>query len=319
MKEYRDIFSWEAPSNGCAVTLGRFDGVHLGHRALLERAVEHAGMHKLTPVCFSFQEKTYPGAETRGVLTTEDEKAEILASIGIEVLLHPRFEPPLIKTTAQDFVRKYLFDRWKAKLIVVGYDFHFGANRLGDTSMLLSEGEKFNVEVEIFKAYHVNGEVVKASRIRELVSEGKIESGNALLGRPFSVRVKSEKGRGLGKKLGFPTINFPWPELKVRPPHGIYAVKIESENLAKLNGVANFGTQPTIDPANVKPVLEVHILGELPKQFDSDLNRIKGLNYNVEIHSFLRKESKFNSVNELTTQIGKDCDAARIYLNQMST
>jgi len=322
--EYPDIYKWQPPDSGCAITLGRFDGIHLGHRALLERAVEHARHHDLVPVCFSFQEKTCPWVLKNGQLTTEEEKAEILDQIGIEVLLHPAFAPPLIDMTADDFFHSLVVERWNAKLIVVGYDFHFGRKRGGTPGLLISEGDMHDIEVEIFKPFMVGDVIVKATAIRKMISSGDIENCTKLLGRHYSVNVTPQKGRGLGRDIGFPTINFAWPGLKVKPLPGIYAVTIKSSvfNAAQsdsvtLNGVANFGFQPTIEPDNKTPVLEVHILDELPAHLDTPGSIPPDTHFNVEFVAFLRKEEKFGSIEELKSQITSDCRMAKAILSKM--
>jgi len=320
MREYRDIYEWTAPRTGCTIALGRFDGVHLGHRSLLDRAVKLARTHQLTPVCFSFQESTYPRSNGLGQLTTDDEKVELLEQIGMEVLLHPRFESPLVDMSAHDFLHSMLFERWLAAIVVAGYDFHFGKNRQGDIDYLLSAGKDLGIKIEIISPFVADGEIVKATRIRELLRDGVVDRANALLGRPYSVRVHPVRGRGLGREIGFPTINFPWPDLKVKVLPGIYAVRTGSEALdvdaisgsrSLKDGVANFGFQPTIDPPNREPVLEVHILDEVPPRIAELSEFPPDMVFTVEFIDFIRPEQRFDSIDELRAQIGRDCDKAR--------
>src|SRR3972149_11817509 len=126
MEIFDDIFDWTAPEEGCVLVLGRFDGVHLGHVKLLNETIEIARKRKLNCVCFSFSEITYPGAILRGILTTDEEKSGILGGIGIDVLLNPAFEQPLIQTSHHDFLKKIMVEQWRAKAAVVGFDFRFG-------------------------------------------------------------------------------------------------------------------------------------------------------------------------------------------------
>ncbi len=312
MQEYRDIYEWRPPESGCAIALGRFDGVHLGHRALLERAVEHASEHNLVPVCFSFREDTYPKAKKYGQLTTSDEKAEILESIGIEVLLHPAFEPPLIDMSAMEFLSRLVVGRWKAKLVVAGFDFHFGRDRGGDASLLKAEGERLGVEVEVFKAFKAGGEAVKATRIRRFIADGHIDKANALLGRPYSIRAETRGGRQFGRSIGFPTINFEFPPEKVKPGHGVYAVRLRrlADGLI-LSGVANYGLRPTIEPDNVEPLLEVHLL-DGGQGMGPQVDQIPpGTSFEVQLLVFIREERRFDSIEELKEQIEKDCRIAK--------
>jgi len=315
VEEYRNIYEWSAPESGCAIALGRFDGVHVGHRTLLERTVEHALKRALVPVCFSFQESTYPGADLRGQLTTAEEKAEILAEIGIGVHLHPAFQPPLTEMQAGEFLHSVLVDRWHARLIVVGFDFRFGKDRIGDADFLRREGDARGIEIEIIEPFNINGELVKATRIRELISEGAIEYADILLGRPYSITGRPRTGRRFGTSIGFPTINFPFPGLKVRPPLGVYVVRmIRRTEAPSHNGVANFGVRPTTDPENREPLLEVHILDPTPRAVDPVLPPSDAV-FKVEFLRFLRPERRFDSIEELKQQIARDCESAREFFD----
>jgi len=319
MQEFRDIYDWTPPSSGCAIALGRFDGVHLGHRALLERAVEHAAEHSLTPVCFSFQERTFPGAAKRKQLTTCEEKAALLESIGIEFLLHPVFEPPLIEMNPGQFAGGLLIGKWHAKLIVAGFDFHFGKDRAGNTDILKEIGKEHDVEIEIFPAFVIDGIPVKATNIRTIIREGRVAEAARLLGRRYSIHAANNPGRQFGREIGFPTINFRWPELKVAPKFGIYVVRLRltggdltpstASTAGWLEGVANFGLRPTVEPENSIPLLEVHILEDVPDQIRN--SHSYGSDFEVEFIEFLREERQFLNVDELKTQIASDCDSAR--------
>jgi riboflavin kinase/FMN adenylyltransferase len=320
MEIFRNIYDWEAPEEGCAIALGRFDGVHIAHRALLQRAVGHAGFHDLVPVCFGFQEGTYPGAKERGQLTTSEEKSLILEGIGIQVLLHPEFAKPLIDMTAGEFLEELLIDRWHAKLIVAGYDFHFGKDRGGDTEFLEKEGTRLGAEVDIFPPFAIDGIPVKATNIRSLIGEGAIREANALLGRPYSIHARSRGGRQFGRSIGFPTVNFTFPPEKVKPEMGVYAVRMHTDehgassttlDRLTLGGVANYGLRPTVEPDSTEVLLEVHILGPhtdalTPGDIPPDTL------FEIEFLDFIREEQRFDSVEDLKKQIADDCRKARL-------
>jgi len=331
LEEYRNINEWVPGSDypGSAFVLGRFDGVHLGHRSLIDRAIRAETTMGLRSVCFSFQECTYPGASERGILTFADEKSALLREIGIDILLQPEFKPPLIDMTAHSFLEGLLVNRWQAKKIIVGYDFHFGRDREGDADFLEREGAKLGVDIEVMSPFMIGDEIVKATRIRELIHDGDVAHAAKLLGRPYFVNVTAQAGRGLGKEIGFPTINFAWPELKVKPKVGIYAVRIESGEFVdgkilsrKLNGAANLGFQPTIDPDNMENrelVLEVHVLDNFPPRLLQHGSLPKDACYKIEFIDFIRAEEKFSSIDELRTQISKDCSKARETLQGLPT
>ncbi|HDS29767.1 MAG TPA: hypothetical protein ENN67_01860 [Firmicutes bacterium] len=320
MEIHRDIYKF-VPEKKTAIALGRFDGVHVGHMTLLNKAVEFARENDFLSVCFSFREETYPGAETRGVLTTEKEKLDLIRDAGIDVTLHPAFAPPLTEITHDKFLHGYLINQWKAGMIIAGYDFKFGKNREGDTDFLRKEGEKRGVKVEIVRPVTSEGEIVKATIIRGLLRDGLLDKANRLLGRGYSVTVKQVPGRRLGSRIGFPTLNFHWPEGKVPLKYGVYAVRVRSFALRddpsekikpSANGVANFGLRPTVDEGKrTVPVLEVHILdpGKMidliaePPSPDTD--------FTVEFVSFMRNEQRFETLDSLKSAIDEDVKKAR--------
>lgn len=314
-----DILAWTPETEGTSFTLGRFDGVHLGHRALIKRTVSYARKHHLLPVCFSFREDTYPGVRDRGQLTTSNEKAKLLQELGIDVLLHPAFAPPLVDTPADEFLHLMLIERWRAKFICVGFDFRFGRDRSGDTQYLRSEAERMGVRAHILAPVTVKGELVKATSIRKLIADGEIKHANTLLGHPYSVTAQRVAGQARGRRLGFPTINLRWPEFKIQPLLGVYAVRVESDALSKLapgreetkmSGVANFGIRPTVEPGNREPLLEVHLL-DRGAETDGIAELRSDAPFIVEFHVFLRPEKRFDSIEALKTQIARDCDRAR--------
>lgn len=315
MKQYANIDDW-TPGTDCAFALGRFDGVHIGHQALLGRTVELAKERGLKPVCFSFLEESFPGASERGILTTADEKSNLLEEIGFEVLLQAAFESPLINTTAAEFINDLLIDRWKARLVVAGYDYHFGKDRAGDAEFLKSVAEGRGVEVEIFQPVKLDSVPVKSTKIRQLIADGKIQDATKLLGRPYSIRSSQIPGRKLGREIGYPTMNFPWPELKVRPLHGVYAVRLMSGIFSKpANAVANYGLKPTTDNQNTVAVLEILVLDPEPdvatllkSGLETSEPRVE---YEIGFIEFIRPEEKFPSIDDLKKQISIDCEKAR--------
>ncbi|HEX9745557.1 MAG TPA: bifunctional riboflavin kinase/FMN adenylyltransferase [bacterium] len=320
MEVYRNFEEWKAPESGCAMVLGRFDGVHLGHRELLERTVAIAKDRGILAACFSFSEITYPGAKHRGILITDAEKENILEDIGIDVLLNPDFKPPIIDTSHGDFVNGFMIGRWHTKVILAGFDFRFGYKRLGDSDFLKEEAGKSGVDVVIIEPVRRGEILIKGSRIRAMICDGEIEHANLFLGRPYSVTTHGESGRGLGNKIGFPTINLPWPDKKVEPRFGVYAVQVGVKKITgdkteiipgTISGVANFGIRPTVDEHRTDPILEVHLFdpGEMIDVIGNP--PLKDVLLTTEFIGFVRPERKFESVENLKEQIKLDAERAR--------
>jgi len=320
MKIFRKIEEFTPPEKGIALALGRFDGVHAGHTALIARTVELAHRHDLSPSCFSFFNSETPDPANPGWLTTSDEKAALISEIGIEYLIYPDFAPPLIDLSPLEFLETLVIDRWKAGLIVAGYDYRFGKNRAGDTDLLKTVSERHGVIPVIFEPVLIDGVPVKSSAIREMISQGEVGNATRLLGKPFSVTGKIVEGRKLGIKMGFPTLNFRWPVSKVAPKFGVYAVRIGSEffegQKSSCDAVANFGVSPTIDPGNKTMGLEVHVLDSI-EILNSNKPIPSETVFKIEFISFIRPEEKFDSIEELTKQISLDCDSARSIFNKI--
>jgi riboflavin kinase/FMN adenylyltransferase len=310
MQEIRDIFSYTPPDRGISIALGRFDGVHVGHQVLIKNAVAEGLKARLETVCFSFREETYIGHGPNECLTTDLEKLALMEDLGIQTVLHPAFAPPLADTPADVFVCSFLIDSWKARCMTVGYDFHFGKSRSGDSQFLKSLAENRGVEVRIISPVTVDGEIVKATAIRGYIREGNIERAGLLLGRPYSIGAPQVSGQHLGTEIGYPTINLDWPMSKVMAPFGVYAVRLRSdEQSAAVDAVASFGVRPTVEEGRKEPILEVHVLD--PEEVPS------GTSFTVEFHGFIRREERFESLDKLKEQIARDCDAAKEILNSL--
>jgi riboflavin kinase / FMN adenylyltransferase len=309
MQEIHDILNYRGPANGLSVALGRFDGVHAGHRMLISDAVNVARERDFFPACFSFREESYLSLIRNNCLTTDSEKVRFLESLGIEILLHPAFEPPLIECTSESFVVDLLINQWNARHIVVGYDFHFGKGRTGDSSMLRNLASSHGVSVQIVEPVKIDSEIVKSTAIRSYIRAGNLPHANLLLGQPYSIISCQVAGQRLGTKLGFPTLNFNWPEKKVMPPFGVFAVRAKSEIFEDdliSDGVASFGLTPTVVTDRPEPVLEVHLINpdDLSRTLaEPDISRrlIK-----IEFCVFLRSERKFENLDALKTQIALD-------------
>ena len=290
-----------------ALTIGNFDGIHLGHRAMLERLVGEARRHALVSCVLTFEphprEFFAPrSAPTR--LASLREKLELLAAHKVERVHVQRFARPFAALEPGAFVEQVLAKRLKARWILVGEDFRFGAKRAGDLALLKSLGGRCGYEVEIMPVVTRAGPRVSSSAVRAALAGGELAAAEALLGRPYSISGRVVHGRKLGRELGFATANV---QLKHnRPPlTGIYAVRVHGIGAATRPAVASLGVRPTIT-ASGRAVLEVHLF-----DFSGDLYRA---HVRVEFLHKIRDEEKYSDLDALKAQIGRDCEAARSFL-----
>ncbi len=285
------------------VTIGNFDGVHLGHRAILARVAQRARELGAQAVAVTFD--PHPLRVLRPtmdlpMLTTREQKLNLLTSTGINAVVVLPFTREFSALPAREFVNQYFCERLQVREVVVGHDYCFGRGREGNIDLLKEMGKTHGFTVQVVWAVEVEGAVVSSSLIRALLRLGKVTEAGRLLGRPYGVegRVVQGKGRG-GKLLGVPTANI-LSVNELLPACGIYAVRVRrGETL--LPGVANIGTCPTFDNAELS--LEVHML-----EFSGDLF---GENLEVQFVSRLREERRFRSLEALSAQIHADIAAAR--------
>jgi len=290
-----------------ALTVGNFDGIHLGHQAMLERLVGEARKRALTSCVLTFEphprEFFSPlAAPTR--LTSLREKFELFAARGIERVHVQRFTRSFAAIAPEVFIERVLAKRLKARWILVGEDFRFGAKRAGDLPLLESLGGRCGYEVEIMPVVMRAGTRVSSSAVRGALAAGELAAAEALLGRPYSISGRVVHGRKLGRELGFATANV---QLRHnRPPlTGIYAVRVHGIGAAARPAVASLGVRPTIT-ASGRAVLEVHLF-----DFSGDLYRA---HVRVEFLHKIRDEEKYSDLDTLKAQIGRDCAAARSFL-----
>ncbi len=301
---YYDLPPGPGPFSRTVVTVGNFDGVHLGHRAILGRVTARAGELGSQPVALTFE--PHPVKMLRPqvdlpLLTTPEQKFELLKEAGMAAVVVLPFTREFAAISARDFVVRYFVERLKAREVVVGHDYSFGHKREGNIDLLKELGQTLGFTVQVVWAVEVNGAVVSSSLIRAMLKLGKVGEANKLLGRPYSVsgRVIVGKGRG-AKVLGIPTANL-LPENDLLPASGIYAVVVHWGERV-LPGVANIGTCPTFDGETTLS-LEVHI-------FDFAAN-LYGESLEVEFIARLREERRFSSIEALGAQIRADIETAR--------
>lgn len=287
---------------GSVLTLGTFDGVHRGHRKLFNDVVKRARLLGLTPAAITFTVPPrlffFPSPEA-SLLTTIDEKKQLLKECGIEKIYVLKFDARLARMSAKTFFGKYIAGLGFAREVIVGYNFGFGKNREGDTRFLETAGRKAGIGVKILPPIVAGAVPVSSGRIREALKQGSLEQANSLLGAPYSVTGRVMKGRNLGQKLGFPTANLETARDKI-VPLGVFAVKAEIEGERKTwDGMANSGFRPTIEGGISKKLfLEVHL-------FDFSGN-LYGKTLKIRLLHKLRNEKVFDSLAELTHQLKKD-------------
>jgi riboflavin kinase/FMN adenylyltransferase len=285
---------------GCALALGNFDGVHLGHQALF-RVAASLGV----PAALTFE--PHPGKVLQPelapkLLTTLSRKLELFAAYGLEAAVVLPFTHAYAATSAAAFEAS-LLDGLKASSLVVGRDFTYGARRAGTVASLMDAARARSAQVHVVEPVTVEGVVASSSRIREYLLEGRVSAARALLGREFDVDGVVVRGAGRGRTLGWPTANVE-TDAEIRPASGVYAVRVRLgalENAPWRGGAANVGSRPTFGGRDIS--IEVHVLdwsGEL-----------YGQRLRVEFWERLRPEQRFGSVPELAAQIGRDVEAAR--------
>ncbi|SFN83242.1 bifunctional riboflavin kinase/FAD synthetase [Nitrosospira briensis] len=308
----------EAP---VALTIGNFDGVHLGHQAMLARLKEAGNRLGLATCVMIFEphprEFFAPDkAPTR--LTSLREKLELLAAAGVERVRICRFNFDFARISAEDFIVRILHQGLAARWILVGDDFRFGARRAGDFSLLKGFSETCGFEVEEMPGYTVDGIRVSSTAVRKALAAGDLDFARLLLGRSYSISGRVVNGDKLGREIGFPTANIQLKHNRA-PLSGIFAVEVEIENhdalgsssykaVNRLRGVASLGVRPTLHEDG-KPVLEVYL-------FDFD-HEIYGYHLRVHFLRKLRDEEKYPDLETLTKQIGRDVKDAKDYFSSL--
>lgn len=287
---------------GVSLTVGNFDGVHLGHRELLRRTVSRAREAETKAVVLTFSPHPvrffHPEARFYEI-TTLDEKAPLIAGEGIDALVVDSFDGAIGRMLPEEFAREILARRLKAAWITVGYDFTFGRNRTGTPAMLAAVGERLGFEVEVVPPLLRGGMIVSSTRIRDLLLAGRVREAEELLCRPYRMSGPVVTGAGRGRKLGFPTANIRFSQELVPLP-GVYVVEAEiGENVHR--AVASVGFNPTFGENSLG--LEVHVM-----DFQGNLY---GETIGVRFRDRIRDEKKFKSVQELVRQIEKDVQYAR--------
>jgi riboflavin kinase/FMN adenylyltransferase len=291
-----------------AVTIGNFDGLHLGHQAMLARLQDVARERGLPSCVLSFEphpREFFAPEQAPARLSSLREKAEHLQRLGIDRLHVFRFDRAFSALSAEAFIEQVLGTTLQARYVLVGDDFRYGAKRAGDFALLKQAGERLGFDAEFLPTVEVAGERSSSTAVRQALAAGELEHAARLLGRPYSISGRVVHGDKLGRDIGFPTANI---QLKHnRPPlMGIFAVELYGLNGAPLPGVASLGRRPTVKGADAVPVLEVHL-------FDFKAE-IYGRRVRVDFLHKLRDEEKYPDLDTLVAQIRRDVDNAKHFM-----
>lgn len=309
MKIIVDIQKSEERLKNSYVALGTFDGVHRGHRVLINSAIEKARANGGISVVYTFLNhplEIIAPERVPKMINTIDEKLRLLEEMGVDYVVLQTFDEEYAKTTKEEFIDKILIEYLGVKEIFVGFNYTFAERGSGNVEYLKKVAPEKGFKLNEIKAIEYKGQILSSTLIRKFILEGKIEEANMFLGRPFFISGEVEHGKKLGRVLGFPTANLKVVN-KVYPPFGIFGgtVLIEGEK-EKYNAVVNIGKNPTLKPGELS--VEVHIL---------DFNRdIYGKKIDVSIEKHLRDEKKFGSMEELRQGIKNDVENWRKISNR---
>lgn len=304
VKIYSDLNQFQVDRP--VVTIGTFDGIHLGHQKVIARLRDFAKLHNGESVIFTFHTHprlvTSPNETTLRLLTTLEEKTELLEKFGIDHLIVYPFNRDFANLTYHEFVEKILVEKLKTHCLVVGYDHKFGKNREGGFEYLQKCADKYKFHIEKLDALLVEDDSVSSTKIRNALQNGEIEKANQFLGYPFTLHGTVVSGNQLGRKLGFPTANIESSDKnKIIPGYGVYAVKVKLK-AAEFNGMLNIGTRPTFNNNADNRSIEVNIF-----DFDGD---IYGQEITLRFVNKIRDEEKFDDMNQLAEQLKKDRNTA---------
>ncbi|TMM58453.1 bifunctional riboflavin kinase/FAD synthetase [Maribacter algarum] len=281
------------------ITIGTFDGVHIGHRKILERLIKGASVSEFKSMVLTFfphPRMVLQKDSNIKLINTIEEKTKILKNLGLDYLIIHPFTSDFSRLSATEFVRDLLVNKLQTKKIIIGYDHRFGRNRTANITDLITFGSTFDFEVEEISAQEIDDVSVSSTKIRKALEEGNIQTANAYLGYKYMLTGTVKRGKGLGRKLNFPTANLHIAEdYKLIPKNGVYVVQCKM-NDSIVSGMMNIGFNPTVD--GTEQTVEIHF-------FDLDKD-LYGQKLQIDIIERIRDEHKFESVDALKVQLLKD-------------
>lgn len=298
MKIWNNISEFEG--NNTAITVGSFDGVHLGHMEMLKQLIEFAKKRNGESVVFTFSPhpiRVLNPDKNFVLLTTIEEKTELFRKAGIDHLVIFPFSKEFAKLSYTEFVSSILIDKLKMQSFLVGYDNKIGRNREGNYDELVKLSKQYGFEIQQQKQLSINENDLSSTNIRQLLNNGKLLEASKLLGYPYLISGKVVHGQHLGNKLGFPTANILPSENKFVPANGVYAITVKYKKEDYL-GMMNIGTRPTIEDNALEPTIEAHLFDFDGTLYDEWIQ--------ISIVRKLRNEHKFESIDALRAQLKKD-------------
>lgn len=309
MELIRYSYNLRSRHRGCVATIGNYDGIHLGHQAVLRQLKRHAEVMGLPALVITFEphpQEFFKSGNAPTRITSFREKLEILNQQDIDRVLCLRFQQSIADLSAEQFIEQVLVGDLSIKRLIIGDDFKFGKGRRGDFRMLQDYGKRLGFDVILTETHRLDVDRVSSSIIRERLQDSRFEEAALLLGRYFSISGRVVHGAKRGRQLGFPTANINLDN-RVVPLRGVFAVSVKGADDRTHLGVANLGTRPVFNEK--KLLLEAHL-------FDFD-KMIYGRHISVEFFKRLRDERKFSSIDELVAQIATDIKTAREYFTDI--
>jgi riboflavin kinase/FMN adenylyltransferase len=294
-----DLNNYEEKNCETAVALGNFDGIHIGHKCLIEDMITKAKIRALKPSILLFTNHTKTILNNNSarfqIITSNEQKLKILDKLGVENVYNINFDEKIMQLSGEEFVEKIIIEKLNAKLVTVGFDYRFGYKALGNSEYLKEIGKVKGFETNIIEPVYIGEEIVSSTKIRDLIRIGNIKKVNEFLGHYYTIIGRVVEGENRGSKMGYPTANVELQYNYIVPKTGVYKTSILLGNKEYL-GLTNIGYNPTFNEKKLK--IENHIL-----DFNED---IYGQTIEVKFIDFIRDDIKFNTVKELIEQIEKD-------------
>ena len=310
MELIRGIHNLSPRHRGCIATIGNFDGVHLGHKKILDQVIEKAAEFALPSQVIIFEplpREYFAGSRAPARLTRFREKVLVLQQHAIDRLLCLRFNRTLARMPPEVFVKRILVDGLAIRFLVVGDDFRFGRDREGNYALLQKAGQNYGFEVTNTHSFMMDGDRVSSTRIRFALQRGDLVTAEKLLGRPYRISGRVMPGDKMGRRIGFPTANIRLAR-QVSPVQGVFASRVYGLPGDPFDAIVNIGTRPTVGGNENR--LEVYIL-----DFEKD---IYGIQLHVDLLGKIRDETQFQSIDDLKRQIRQDLSAARNFFANLS-